>query len=114
MAEVVADGAHDGVDLVAKAAFEEVSAQMAVGFAMTNDGLDGGPTPELLFDLAVNAALLPGTIDPVGLRRIVADIALVHMSPLDLAPGKGLCFLEARSSGCDHSKDCRAGPWHGG
>ena len=38
-----ADGAHDGVDAVAEAALEEVAVQVAVGFAMADDGLDGGP-----------------------------------------------------------------------
>ena len=39
-AEVVADGAHDGVDAVAEAAVQEVAAEMAVCLAMTDDGLN--------------------------------------------------------------------------
>ena len=62
-AEVVANGAHHGVDLVAEASFEEVSVEMAVGFTMADDRLDGGAPPQLLLDLAVNAAFLPGAID---------------------------------------------------
>ncbi len=57
-AEVVADGAHDGVDLVAAASVQEVAPQMAVGFAMADDGLYGGSASEFLLDLAVNATLL--------------------------------------------------------
>ena len=56
---------------------------------MSDDGLDSGSPSEFLFDLAVDAALLPGTIDPVRPRRIVADIALVDIGPLDLATGQG-------------------------
>ncbi len=85
-AHVVADGAHDGVDLVAEAAVQEVSVQMAIGFAVTDDGLDGGAAPEFLFDLPVDAALLPGLEDPERLRRIVALVALVDIDPFDLAP----------------------------
>jgi hypothetical protein len=58
-AEVVADDAHDGVDLVAEAAFEEIAVQMAVGLAMTDHRFDGGAPSELFFDLAMDAALLP-------------------------------------------------------
>ncbi len=93
-AQVVSNSAHDGVDLVAEAAFQEVSAQMAVRLAVSDDGFDGGPAPELLPDLAVDAALLPGTLDPVRLRRIVADIALVHINALDFPAGQGLGLLE--------------------
>ena len=56
--EVVADGAHDGVDLVSEAALEEVSPQMAVCLAVSDDGFDGGSPPEFFFDLAVHAAFL--------------------------------------------------------
>ena len=38
-AEVVAHGGHDSVDMIAKAAFEEVSREMTAGFAMADDGL---------------------------------------------------------------------------
>ena len=55
MAQVVADGAHDGVEVIAVSAFEEVSAQMAIGFAMADDGLDGGAPPQFLLDVACRA-----------------------------------------------------------
>ncbi len=67
----MADGAHDGVDLVAEAAFQEVAVQMAIGFAVADDGLDGGSSPQLLLDLPVDAALLAGFEDPVWLWRVV-------------------------------------------
>ena len=63
--------------MVAEAAFQEVAAQMAVRLAMADGRLDGGAAPEFAFDLAVDAALLPGPVDPVRVRRIVADIAFV-------------------------------------
>ncbi len=52
-AQVVVDGAHDGVDLVAEATFEEVAAQMAVGLAMADHHFDGGSPPQFASDLAV-------------------------------------------------------------
>ena len=70
-AQVVADGAHDGVDVVAEAAFEEVAAQVAVGLAMSDDGFDGGPSPQLLLDLAMDAALLAGFEDPPRVGSVV-------------------------------------------
>ena len=57
-AQVLAYGAHDGVELVALAALEEVAAQMAVGFAMADHRFDGGAPPQFLFNLAMDAALL--------------------------------------------------------
>ncbi len=90
----MADGAHDGVGLAAEAALEEVAAQMAVGFAMADDGLNGGSSPEFASDLAMDAALLARLEDPVRVRRIVAPVALVHIGPLDLAAGQRLGFLE--------------------
>jgi len=71
-AQVVADGAHDGVELVAEAAFEEVSAKMAVGFAMAEGGFDGGPPPQFASDLAMDAAFRARFEEPGGLCRIVA------------------------------------------
>ena len=75
-AEVVAGGAHDGVDLVAGAAFEEVSAQAAVGFAIADHRLDGRSSPQLLFDLAVYAALLAELEEPERCRRVMSLIAV--------------------------------------
>jgi len=92
-AEVVSDGGHDGVDLVALASLEEVSGQMAIGFAMSDDGLDGGPPPEFLFDLSMNAAPLAGFEDPARLWHIVAPVSLVHIDPVDFAAGQRLGLL---------------------
>ncbi len=92
--EVIADGGHDGIDLVALASLEEVPAQMAVGFAVTDDGLDGGPPPEFLFDLSMNAAPLAGFEDPDRIWHIVAPVSLVHIDPLDLAAGQRLGLLD--------------------
>ena len=58
-AQVVADGAHDGVDLVAVSALEEVAAQVAVGFAMTDDGFDGGLPPAGLMPPCFHHFTLP-------------------------------------------------------
>ena len=93
-AKIVADGAHDGVDVVAETPFQEVAPQMSVGLAMTDDRFDGGPPLEFLFDLTMDAALLARTEDPEPLRSVMAHIALVHISALDLAPGERLGLLE--------------------
>ncbi len=69
---------------------------MAVYLAMADDGFDGGSSPEFASDLTVDAALLPGPIAPVWVWRIVADIALVDIVPLDLAAG------HLRAYGLDH------------
>ena len=61
---------------------------------MADDGFDGRSPPEFASDLAVDAALLAGPIDPVRPWRIVADIALVDIDPLDLAAGQRLGFLD--------------------
>ena len=93
-AQVVADGAHDGVDLVAEAAVQEVSAQMAVRLAVSDDGFDGGAPPQFLLDLAMDAAFLPGSEDPARLWCVVPPVALIHIGPLDLAAGQHLGFLD--------------------
>ena len=86
----MADGAHDGVDLVAEAAVQEVAAQMAVGLAMADHRFDGGPSPQFASDLTKDAALLPGLEDPERLGRIVAPVTFVDIDPLDLAAGQRL------------------------
>ena len=80
-AEVVADGAHDGVDLIAEAALEEVSAQMAVCLAVSDDGFDGGSPPEFVLDLPVDAALLAGFEHPPRVGGVMAAVAFVHIGP---------------------------------
>ncbi len=98
-AEVVADGAHDGVDVVAEAAVQEVAAEMAVGLAVSDDRFDGGSSSQLLFDLSVDAAFLPRAEDPARFRRLVADISFVDIGPLDLAAGQRLGLLDDRLQG---------------
>lgn len=93
-AKVLADGAHDDVDLIAKAADEDVAAEMAVGFAMSDNGLEGRSAPELFLDLAGHAALLAGCEDPYRVGRVVADISLVDIGPFDLAAGQGHGLVE--------------------
>jgi len=56
--EIVIDGAHDGVDLVANSALEKVAGEMVIGFAVADDVLDGGAAPEIFLDLVVNVAFL--------------------------------------------------------
>ena len=57
-AEVVADGAEDGIGGIAGAALEIAAAEMALCFHVPDDSFDGGATPELTFDAAEDAALL--------------------------------------------------------
>jgi hypothetical protein len=61
---------------------------MAISFAMADDGLYGGSSPEFLLDLAMDAAPLARFEAPERLGRIVAPVALVDTGPLDLAPGE--------------------------
>ncbi len=72
---------------------------MAVHLAMADDGLDGGSAPQLLLDLAVNAALLARFEDPERFWRIVAPVALVDIDPFDLAAGQRLGFLDRLPQG---------------
>ncbi len=73
---------------------QKVSAEVAIGFAMTDDGFDGGSPPQFLLDLAMDAALLAGFEDPPRVGGVVAPVALVHIGPLDLAAGQHLGFLD--------------------
>ena len=73
---------------------QEVSVQMAVGFAVTDHRLYGGSSSQFLFDLAVDATLLAGLEDPERLGRRVAPVALVDINPLDLAAGQRLGLLD--------------------
>lgn len=52
------DGREHGIVAVAKPAPEEVAAEVAIGFQVADDGLDGGAAPELAFDGPMDAALL--------------------------------------------------------
>ena len=47
----VTDGAHDGVNLFAKAAFQAVPVELAIGSVVADDGFDGTHAQELLLDL---------------------------------------------------------------
>ena len=95
---------------------------MAVGFAMADDGLYGGSSPEFASDLTMDAALLARFEDPVGVRRIVPAVALVDIGPLDLASGERLGFFDHLLQGVTiprvkpegRLQDCRGAPWHGG
>jgi hypothetical protein len=57
-AEIVADGAQDGIGRVAFAALQVATAEMAICFHMTDHRLDGGATSELAFDATEHATLL--------------------------------------------------------
>ena len=76
------------------AAFQVIAVQMAVFLAVADHRFDRRAAPEFLFDLTVDPALLSGAEDPHGFWRIVADIALVHVDPLDLPAGQGLGFFQ--------------------
>lgn len=52
---------------------------------MADDGFDGGPSPEFLLDLSVDAALLAGFRDSPKVGCVVVAAALIDISPLDLA-----------------------------
>ncbi len=66
----------------------------SIGLAMADDGLDGGAAPEFAFDLSMDAALLARLEDPERLGRVVAPVALVDISALDLAACQCLGFLD--------------------
>ena len=72
---------------------------MSVGLAVADDSLDGGSALELAFDLAVDATLLSGTVDPERLWGIVALVALIDIGAFDLAAGKRLGLLDDFSQG---------------
>jgi len=57
-AEVLADAAHDGVDVVSEAPLDEVSADMAFCLKVSDDGVDGGSPPEFLLELTAPAVLV--------------------------------------------------------
>jgi hypothetical protein len=55
------------------------AAEMAVGFEMSDHGFDGGAASQFAFDDAVDAALLAGDEDAVGVFGVVAAVALVDI-----------------------------------
>jgi len=76
-AEVVAGSGEHGVDAVAVAALEMVTAHSVVVFEMADHGLNGGATPHLAADGFGDTAHLAADpdLEPVGI--VVAAIALV-------------------------------------
>jgi len=77
--EVIADGGEHGVDGIAGAVSEMIAAHTVLGLEVTDHRFDGGPSPELAFDLRPDAALLTCGKDPeliIG-RRDVAAIASI-------------------------------------
>ncbi len=60
---------------------------MSVFLAKAGHRLNGRAAPKFLSDLAVHAALFPGAEDPHRFWRIMADIAFVHIDPLDIVAG---------------------------
>jgi hypothetical protein len=65
------------------------AAEVALGFHMTDHGLDGGATSQLTLDGAEHAALLSGDEYAVWVLRIVASVSLVDIGALDHAAGEG-------------------------
>lgn len=76
-AEVVAGGGEHGVDAVAVAALEMVTAHSVVVLEMADHRLDGGATPHLATDRFGDTANLAADpdLEPVGI--VVAAVALV-------------------------------------
>ena len=74
------------------AALEVIATEVAVGFQVPDDGLDGGPASDFLLDRSTGPARPAGTVDAQGFGRVVADIALVDIGPFDLDPGQSLVF----------------------
>jgi hypothetical protein len=62
-----------------------VAAHAVLGLEVADDRLDGGPAPELAFDLGVQAALLAGGIDleAMGGRGVVAAVSGIGDDPLE-------------------------------
>ena len=90
----MANGGEHGVDLVTVSPLEEVAVEMAVGFHVADDRLDGRAPAQFAFDLPVHATFLTGFEYAQWLKGIVASVSLVDVHPLDLAPCEGLGFLD--------------------
>ena len=61
---------------------------MSLVLHVTDDGLDGGSTPEFAFDGAEDATSLPGDEDAAWVGGIVAAVALIDIGSLDLTACK--------------------------
>jgi hypothetical protein len=84
----VADGAEDGVGNIAGAAFDIAAAEMAVGFQVSDHGLDGGAAPQFAFNDAEDAALLAGDEDAARVGGVMATVSLIDIGALDVAAGE--------------------------
>ncbi len=75
--EILPGGGQDGVDGVALAVCEVVSAHSMLGFEVSDDRLDGGAASELSFDLIGDASLLAAVegLQAVFVGGVVAVIA---------------------------------------
>jgi hypothetical protein len=78
----VTGGAENRVGAVAVTAFEVVSPEVAFALHVSDDGLDGGASPELALDGAVHAAALTREIDAERVGRVVALVSLVDVDAL--------------------------------
>ena len=98
----MADAGEDGVDSITFDAEQEVSAEMAIGFHVADDWLDGGAAAQLAADGGGDAALLAAdeNAGPIG---VVAAIAAIDIGtgdggagdPLDLfdLPGQSVAVI---------------------
>ena len=75
--EVIADGSEHGVDRVARRMGEIIAAHAMLGFHVADDRLNGGPSPQLAFDVLGDVALLTRDINLEAMRsrRVVTAIA---------------------------------------
>lgn len=82
----MADAGEDGVDSITFDAEQEVSAEMAIGFHVADDRLDGGAAAQLAADGGGDAALLAAdeNAGPIG---IVAAIAAIDIGTGDGGAG---------------------------
>jgi len=75
--EVVADGGEDRVGGVACGSLEIAAAEMALGFHVSNHGLNGRAAAQFALDGAEHTASLAGDEDAVRIRCVVAAVSLV-------------------------------------
>jgi hypothetical protein len=117
-AKIVADAGEDGVDSITFDAEQEVSTEMAIGFHVADDRLDGGAAAQLAADGGGDAALLAAdeNAGPIG---IVAAIAAIDIDtgdggagdPLDLfdLPGQGVAVIGIAGKLCMPRTNCSPG-----